>query len=200
MTKKVTPKKPAAKYSRAKDQVAKEAILQISNGNRRLDIRQQRKLALQETAIYEDCMTSLLDGSFGPSKMLELISKHKTHLPQVRLIAVQAASTLRSLQQLSDNPEEAKSIMKANIHSKLENMLNTSIEQGNLKTANLIIANICKLQGLYESSNLNITNTFGVLTNKLTIQEMEQIKLTGQIPEHILQEHWQQAKNSDEIE
>ena len=167
---------------------------------RTVDKRTVAKNAKVHQQIFDDIMEFYLNGNFGPQRLLDLSTRYKQPIPQIRTIAISVSQLLQQLQQISDDPLEAKQIKKAEIVQKLHSLLETAVKKSDLKAANLILTNISKLYGLYEDENtLKLTNNFSLFSSKFSEEELDQVKKSFKLPDSIVQDYKNQlnAKPDD---
>lgn len=163
----------------------KEMQVLLAKDKKKNVAKRQVKLAMKADVVFDDILNQMIKGTFGPSSMMTIVQRHKCAVPDVRAIAAQAAGTLRQLQELSDDTEEAKIMMKSNVNTKLQSMLESAQKDKDYKAANAIIQTYCKLNNLFTPDGPQISNTIGIFS-KFTDAELAHVRAGFDLPETVL--------------
>lgn len=169
---------------RKRKEVAQAEIALQTSKKKNTSTRQIQQ-AVKAEAIFDECMSAMTKGTFKPATLLALHRKHKTPIPEIRAIAAQASGLLRQLQELSDDPEEAKTMMKANMNEKLTQLLEEAQKNKDYKAANAIITTYGRLNNLFTPEGPQISNTIGIFS-KFTDEELRHVRNGFDLPESVI--------------
>lgn len=172
-------------------------------------IKEVTKQASYEEAAIADCLDLMITGAWTPAALVKISQKYsknvdndKHGLAWARKCAHVAAHTLKQLQQYSTEDKEfLVSDLTSKLYSIYEQALNRTKnvrKEGKIKEEDVLspdynsaiaaINSIAKLHNLYAAdanTTINIQPQYSVI-NKLTKEEMAELRATGQIPKSVL--------------
>jgi hypothetical protein len=171
------------------------------------DLKNCQKVVAYEEAAIADCLELMATGAWTPSSLLTIQAKYSSYMQNdkhgvqwVRQCAHVAAQTLRQIQQYTT---EDKELLVSDLTAKLYAIYTEAmarkrnkrtqgqavkvIHDPDYSSAIQAVNSLAKLHNLYSdnSSVVNIQPTYSII-NRLTPDEMQEIRATGMIPRSIL--------------
>ena len=132
---------------------------------------------------YHMFLDDILGGTFSAKSLIDAAKATGKSIDRLRPIALSAYQTVRYCQSLSENDEEQKKIIKADITEKLNTLYTSAKESGDVRSANAVLTNLAKLNHLYDNST-TINNTIGLINMSQT--QAEKLTRFGELPDNII--------------
>lgn len=150
-----------------------------------------RKTALsraKEEIITNELTDIILTGDYNTATLYKLYKKHNVSVDKIRNLACAVVTLLHKLQELSDDPEEAKQLLRVQMTEELYRLLQLSKEKKDYRTANAVIENVAKLHGLNKQAPaVQLNNSFGILS-KFTEEEVAHMRQGFELPASVLED------------
>lgn len=135
--------------------------------------------------IYNQITLAILSGNYSSRFLFDLSQEYQIGIAIIRAMTCQCFNLIDMLQSVSDNTEDSKKHIKADIDQKLHMIFDLALKKKDFKTCNNILLNIGKLYGVYDPEKLIVENKTEQI---LTKEELEYIKTSGKLPQSVLKD------------